>query len=128
MNRQLPAAMLLLLFTTGTWATNAACRFEQVPVGMQKLGPWIDKEQLAGHRKPAHDFCKPAMSSCHRGLPQGRNKAKVAPNRGKSIPFPVPTRWMAVSVTLDSARCRLYADGLIVLRTGRLLPNAIATV
>jgi hypothetical protein len=43
MIRRLPAALLSLFIASGTWAANSTCQFEQVPVGPQKLGPWIDK-------------------------------------------------------------------------------------
>lgn len=122
MNRQLPAAMLLLLFTTGTWATNAACRFEQVPVGMQKLGPWIDKSNwldIENQRMTlqAGDVFMPSWR-----LPQGRNKAKVAPKQRQvdTLPStdPLDGSQRDLGFLLDS---RLYADGLIVLRNGQIV-------
>ena len=43
MIRVLSAALLSLLIATGTLAADSTCQFEQVPVGTQKLGTWIDK-------------------------------------------------------------------------------------
>ena len=43
MIRVLSAALLSLLIATGTLAADSTCQFEQVPVGAQKLGTWIDK-------------------------------------------------------------------------------------
>ena len=43
MIRRWPAALLSLFIATGTWAANSTCQFEQMPVGPQKMGAWIDK-------------------------------------------------------------------------------------
>lgn len=43
MIRRWPAALLSLFIASGTWAADSSCQFEQVPVGPQKMGAWIDK-------------------------------------------------------------------------------------
>lgn len=122
MIRRLPAALLSLFIISGTWAANSTCQFEQVPVGTQKLGPWIDKSNWLAIENQrlslqAGDVFMPAWR-----LPPGSNKTKVAAKQQQidALPGtdPLDGSRRDLGFLLDS---RLYADGLIVLRNGQLV-------
>jgi len=122
MNRRLPVALLLLFIATGTSAANSSCRFEQVPVGVQKLGPWIDKSNWLAIENQrlslqAGDVFMPSWRFLQAG-----NKGKTDPRQRQvdTLPSidPLDGRQRDLGFLLDS---RLYADGLVVLRNGQVV-------
>ncbi len=122
MIRRLPAALLSLLIATGTWAANSTCQFEQVPVGPQKLGPWIDKSNWLAIENQrltlqAGEVFMPAWR-----LPASGSETKVAPRQRQvdTLPStdPLDGSRRDLGFLLDS---RLYADGLVVLRNGQVV-------
>ena len=122
MIRRLPAALLSLFIATGTWAANATCQFEQVPVGAQKLGPWIDKSNwLAIENQRLSLQAGEVFMPAWRLLPSG-NEIKVAAKQRQieALPStdPLDGSQRDLGFLLDS---RLYADGLVVLRNGQLI-------
>ena len=122
MIRRLPAALLSLFITTGALAANATCQFEQVPVGAQKLGPWIDKSNWLAIENQrlslqAGEVFMPAWR-----LPASGNETKVAAKQRQidTLPStdPLDGSRRDLGFLLDT---RLYADGLVVLRNGQLV-------
>ena len=122
MIRRLPAALLLLFIASGTWAANSTCQFEQVPVGPQKLGPWIDKSNWLAIENQrltlqAGEVFMPAWRQAPAGNAQA-DAAKPRPVDDFQVVDPLDGSRRDLAFLLDS---RLYADGLIVLRNGRIV-------
>lgn len=122
MIRRLPAALLSVFITAGTGAANQTCQFEQVPVGVQKLGPWIDKNNWLAIESQrlslqAGEIFMPAWR-----LPPNGKETKVAAKQRQidALPStdPLDGSRRDLGFLLDS---RLYADGLVVLRNGQLV-------
>lgn len=122
MSRRLPVAVLSLLITTGATATTTDCRFEQVPAGSQKLGAWIDKGNwLAIENQRLGLQATAVFMPTWRLEPTGPGPA--APIRQRPVDdFPVVDPLDGsrhnLGFLLDS---RLYVDGLVVLRNGRVI-------
>lgn len=122
MIRQLPAALLSLFLASGTWAASSICQFERVPVGAQKLGPWIDKSNwLAIENQRLTLQAGDVFMPTWRLAPVG--DAPVATTRQRPIDdFPVVDPLDGsrrdLGFLLDS---RLYVDGVVVLRSGRVV-------
>ena len=122
MIRRLPAALLSLFIASGTWAANATCQFERVPVGPQKLGPWIDKSNwLAIENQRLTLQAGEVFMSAWRLAPAGdgqRTAVKQRPIDDFPVVDPLDGGRRDLAFLLDS---RLYADGLVVLRNGRVV-------
>lgn len=122
MIRRLPAALLSLFITTGTWAANATCQFEQVPVGAQKLGPWIDKSNWLSIENQRLSLQAGEVFMPTWRLPPSGNETKVAAKQRQidALPStdPLDGSRRDLGFLLDS---RLYADGLVVLRNGQVV-------
>ena len=122
MIHRLSVALLALLVTTGAGAAATGCDFERVPVGAQKLGDWIDKSNWLSIESQrlslqAGEVFMPAW----RLLPNGEAKplaTKLRPVDDVSVVDPFDGRRRNLGFLLDS---RLYADGLVVLRNGRVV-------
>lgn len=122
MIRRLPAALLSLFIASGTWAANATCQFERVPVGPQKLGPWIDKSNwLATENQRLTLQAGEVFMSAWR-LPPSGNETKVAAKQRQIEALqstdPLDGSRRDLGFLLDS---RLYVDGIVVLRNGQLI-------
>jgi CubicO group peptidase (beta-lactamase class C family) len=122
MIRRLPAAFLSLFIATDTWAANATCQFEQVPVGPQKLGAWIDKSNwLAIENQRLTLQAGEVFMPAWRLAPAGDGHpaaAKQRPIDDFPVVDPLDGSRRDLGFLLDS---RLYADGLVVLRNGRVV-------
>ncbi len=122
MIRRLSAALLSLFVTTGTLAANSTCQFEQVPVGAQKLGPWIDKSNwLAIDNQRLSLQAAEVFMPTWRLAPASNGQAvaiKHRPIDNFQIIDPLDGSRRDLGFLLDS---RLYADGLVVLRNGRVV-------
>ena len=85
MIRLLPAALLSMLVATGALAADSTCQFEQVPVGAQKLGAWIDKRNwLAIENQRVTLQASEVFMPTWRLAPSGERKleaAKQSPDR-----------------------------------------------
>ncbi|PKO43121.1 MAG: hypothetical protein CVU31_13690 [Betaproteobacteria bacterium HGW-Betaproteobacteria-4] len=122
MIHRLPVALLALLITTGAGAAASGCDFERVPVGEQKLGAWIDKSNWLSIENQRLSLSAGAVfMPAWRLAPGGEAKAPA----GKQRPVddvqaidPFDGRRRNLGFLLDS---RLYADGLVVLRNGRVV-------
>lgn len=122
MIRRLPAALLSLFIATGTWAANSTCQFEQVPVGPQKLGPWIDKSNWLAIENQrltlqAGEVFMPAWRLAPTGDAQPA-AVKQRPIDDFPVVDPLDGSRRDLAFLLDS---RLYADGLVVLHNGRVV-------
>lgn len=122
MIRRLPAALLSLFIATGTWAANSTCQFEQAPVGAQKLGPWIDKSNwLAIENQRLSLQAGEVFMPAWRLAPAGKAQptaVKQRPVDDFPVIDPLDGSRRDLAFLLDS---RLYADGLVVLRDGRVV-------
>jgi CubicO group peptidase (beta-lactamase class C family) len=122
MIRRLPAALLSLLITSGTWAATSTCQFEQVPVGAQKLGTWIDKSNwlsIENQRVTLH--ASEVFMPTWRLAPSGERQlgsAKQSSIDDFQAVDPLDDSHRNLGFVLDS---RLYADGIVVLRNGRVV-------
>uniref|UniRef100_Q47E73 Beta-lactamase n=1 Tax=Dechloromonas aromatica (strain RCB) TaxID=159087 RepID=Q47E73_DECAR len=122
MIRRLPATLLSLFIASGTWAANSTCQFEQVPVGPQKQGPWIDKSNWLAIENQrltlqAGELFMPAWRLAPTGDGQ-ITTAKQRPIDDFQVVDPLDGSSRDLAFLLDS---RLYVDGLVVLRNGRVV-------
>ena len=122
MIRRLPVVPLLLAITTGALAAPSTCQFEQVPAGQQKLGAWIDKSNWLAieHQRVSLQFAEVFMPA-KRMAPFGdalKAAAKLRTLDDLPVTDPLDDNRRDLGFLLDS---RLYADGLIVLRNGRIV-------
>lgn len=122
MTFRLPASLLLLFIATASWAATSSCRFDPVPVGAQKLGPWIDKNNwLAPENQRLSFQAGEVFMPSWRLIPTG-NKTRVASKQRQvdTLPSidPLDGNQRDIGFLLDS---RLYADGLVVLRNGQVV-------
>ena len=122
MMRRLPAVLLSLFIATDICAAPPTCQFEQVPVGSQKLGPWIDKSNWLAIENQrltlqASEVFMPAWR-----LPASGSETKVASRQWQvdTLPStdPLDGSRRDLGFLLDS---RIYADGLIVMRNGQIV-------
>lgn len=122
MIRRLPLVLFLLANATAPLAATSACQFEQAPVGVQKLGPWIDKSNWLAIENQrlslqSGDVFMPAV----RMAPIGDGKT-VTEKQRQLDDFPLTDPFDGsrrnLGFLLDS---RLYADGLVVLRNGKVV-------
>lgn len=117
-----PVALLSLLVATGTVAADSTCQFEKVPVGAQKLGAWIDKSNwlTVENQRVTLQVSEVFMPTWHLG-PSGQRQLEFA-KRSSVDDFPaddpLDDSRRSLGFLLDS---RLYADGLVVLRNGRIV-------
>ena len=122
MIRRLPAALLSLFIATGTWAADSTCQFEQVPVGPQKMGAWIDKSNwLAIENQRVSLQAGEVFMPTWRLPPSGERQlepAKLSSIDDFQAVDPLDDSRRNLGFLLDS---RLYADGLVVLRDGRVV-------
>lgn len=122
MIRRLPAALLSLFLATGAWAVNSTCQFEQVPVGPQKLGPWIDKSNwLAVENQRLSLQAGEVFMPTWRLAPTGDTTVpatKQRPIDEFQVVDPLDGSRRDLRFLLDS---RLYVDGVVVLRNGRVM-------
>lgn len=122
MIRRLPAAFLSLFIATGALAANSSCQFEPVPGGAQKLGPWIDKNNwLAIENQRLSLQSGEVFMPAWRLAPSGDAQlamAKQRPIDDFPVVDPLDGSRRDLGFLLDS---RLYVDGLVVLRNGRVV-------
>ena len=122
MIRRLPLVLFLLAIATAPRAATSACQFEQAPVGVQKLGPWIDKSNwLAIENQRLSLQSADVFMPVWRMAPIGDGKT-VTEKQRQLDDFPLTDPFDGsrrdLGFLLDS---RLYADGLVVLRNGRVV-------
>lgn len=122
MIRRLPVVLLSLLCSAGALAATSVCQFEQMPVGPQKMGTWIDKGNWL-----AIENQRLTLQAAERFMPTWRlvppSNEQVISQKQRSIDEfqmsdPLDGSRRDLGFLLDS---RLYADGLVVLRNGRLV-------
>ena len=119
---RLPVALLSLFFSIGTVVAATNCQFEQLPAGPKKLGEWIDKSNwLAVENQRLTLQAPEVFMPTWRLLPTGNRQA--TPIKSRLIDDfqtidPLDGSQRDLAFLLDS---RLYADGLVVLRNGRLV-------
>lgn len=122
MIRRLPVALLSLFIASCTWAANSSCQFERMPVGAQRLGPWIDKSNwLAIENQRLTLQAGEVFMPTLRLAPTG--DAPIATTQH------LPIDDFLVVDPLDGSRrdlgflfdSRLYVDGVVVLRNGRVV-------
>lgn len=122
MIRRLPVALLSLFIATGTWAANSTCQFERLPVGAQKLGAWIDKSNwLAIENQRLSLQAGEVFMPAWRLNLAGDAPAATAQLRRLDdfqVVDPLDGSRRDLGFLLDG---RLYVDGLVVLRNGRLI-------
>lgn len=122
MFRQLHTALLSLFIATSTWAANSTCQFERTPVGQQKLGPWIDKSNwLAIENQRLTLQAGQVFMPTWRLEPAGNTPAANTQQRPlDNFPAidPLDGSQRDLGFLLDS---RLYVDGVVVLRNGRVV-------
>jgi len=122
MIRRLPLVLFLLANATAPLAATSACQFEQAPVGVQKLGPWIDKSNwLAIENQRLSLQSGEVFMPAWRMAPIGDGKT-VTEKQRQLDDFPLTDPFDGshrnLGFLLDS---RLYADGLVVLRNGKVV-------
>lgn len=122
MIRRLPVALLSLLITTGTMAAPSACKFDELPIGAQKIGPWIDKSNWLAieNQRLSLQSGEVFMPAWHLA-PAGDGQAFAAKQRpidDFKVTDPFDGSQRDLGFLLDS---RLYADGLVILRNGRVV-------
>jgi CubicO group peptidase (beta-lactamase class C family) len=122
MIRRMSVVSLLLTLATGASAATSSCQFERVPVGVQKQGAWIDKSNWLAieHQRLSLQFGEVFMPAW-RMAPSGDGKAVIAKQRPLDdfpVTDPLDGSGRDLGFLLDS---RLYADGLVVLRNGRVV-------
>ena len=118
----LPAALLSMLVASGALAADSNCQLEQFPVGSQKLGAWIDKSNwlsIENQRVTLH--ASEVFMPTWRLAPSDERQPK--PAKQSSVDDfqavdPLDDSQRNLGFLLDS---RLYADGLVVLRNGRVV-------
>lgn len=122
MIRRLPVVLLSLLCSTGALPAASVCQFEQMPVGPQKMGAWIDKGNWL-----AIENQRLTLQAAERFMPTWRlappsNEQAISQKQRSIDEFqmsdPLDGSRRNLGFLLDS---RLYADGLVVLRNGRLV-------
>lgn len=122
MIRRLPAVSLLLAIGTGALAATTTCQFEPVPPGTEKIGRWIDKSNwLAVEYQRLTLQSGEVFMPARRMAPFGDGQTTAAKQRAlDDVPVvdPLDGSRRDLRFLLDS---RLYADGLIVLRNGRIV-------
>lgn len=119
---RLPVALLSMFIASGCLAASSACQFERVPVGAQKLSPWIDQSnwlsienqrltlQVSETFMPAWRLSP--VANVQRGVAQQRQIDNFP------VSDPLDGSQRDLGFLLDS---RLYVDGLVVLRNGRIV-------
>jgi len=121
MRRALAFACCLALGTSAG-AVTANCQFEPMPAGAGKLGPWIDKDNWLNpeYRRVGLQAAPVFMPSLRlKAVPA--NKAAPAGKTGfDAVPVldPLDGAKRDLAFLLDS---QLHADGLVVMRNGRVL-------
>ncbi|MDD2741066.1 MAG: hypothetical protein PHV02_02265 [Rhodocyclaceae bacterium] len=124
MIRRLSVLILGWLISAGAVAATQNCQFEQIAVGEQKLGPWIDKSNwLAIENQRVSLQASEMFMPAWRLLPSTKAKrAELAANQRQfdatPITDPLDGSQRDLGFLLDS---RLYVDGLIVLHKGRIV-------
>ena len=122
MIRRLPVVLLSLLCSAGALAATSVCQFEQMPVGPQKMGAWIDKGNWL-----AIENQRLTLQAAERFMPTWRlvppsNEQAIRQKQRSIDEFqvidPLDGSRRDLGFLLDS---RLYADGLVVLRNGRVV-------
>lgn len=122
MIRRMSVVSYLLAISTGALAATSACQFEQMPVGGQKLGAWVDKGNwLAIENQRLTLQSGEVFMPTWRLAPAGDGQAVPAKQRpidDIQVIDPLDGSRRDLGFLLDS---RLYADGLVVLRNGRVV-------
>lgn len=122
MIRRLPVVPLLLLIATGAWAATSSCQFEQSPAGTQKLGAWIDKNNWLAieNQRLSLQSAEVFMPTWQMAPATDAQAVAAKPRPIDDFPAidPLDGRRRDLGFLLDS---RLYADGLVVLRNGRVV-------
>lgn len=122
MIRRLPVALLSLFIATASLAASSACQFERVPVGSQKLSPWVDQSNWLSieNQRLTLQAIETFMPTWR--LPSIGNAQRMATQQHSIDNFPVSDpldgSQRDLGFVLDS---RLYVDGLVVLRNGRIV-------
>ncbi len=122
MIRRLPLLPLLLATATGAHAAAPVCEFQQVPVGTQQIGHWIDRSNwlATANQRLSLQAGEVFMPSWR--LPSPGNAAPAPTGQRPVDDFPtidpLDGRPRSLGFLLDS---RVYADGLVVMRNGRVV-------
>lgn len=123
MNCRCFVLLLSLFYSMVAFAATSRCQLELVPAGTKKLGMWLDKGNwlaVENHRVTLQAV-QTFMPAWRLAVPAGgkravSNKQRSLENSPVVDPFDGSRR--NLGFLLDS---RLYADGLVVLRNGRVV-------
>lgn len=122
MIRRLPVVPLFLFIATGASAATSSCQFDPMPAGTQKLGAWIGKNNWLSIENQrlslqSAEIFMPALQL----VPATDAQAvaiKQRPIENFQVIDPLDGSQRDLGFLLDS---RLYVDGLVVLRNGRVV-------
>lgn len=122
MSRCWPIVSLLLSISSCALAGTAACQFDKLPAGEQKLGPWIDKGNWLAieNQRLTLQSASTFMPAWRLAPPPARQATRLAERSLDELAAidPLDGKPRDLGFLLDS---RLAADGLVVLRNGQLL-------
>lgn len=122
MNRRWPVVLFLLLLPPAVPALTADCQFDKLPVGEQRLGPWVDKHNWLNieNQRLTLQSATTFMPSW-RMAPAGTRPMASQPLRPlEDLPAldPLDGKARGLGFLLDS---RLGSDALVVLRNGQVI-------
>lgn len=122
MNRRWPVSLFLLLLPPAAPAVAPSCQLDKLPVGEQKLGPWIDKRNWLDieNQRLTLQSATTFMPAWRIAPATDRTSAPLASRSLEDLPAvdPLDGKARNLGFLLDS---RLAADGIVVLRNGQIV-------
>jgi CubicO group peptidase (beta-lactamase class C family) len=122
MTHRLTASLLSLLITSSVLAASLECEFEQAAAGPKTMGPWIDKQNWLSVENQRLSLQSGEIFMPHWRLPPAKptktTSMKVQSLDDFRLLDPQDGQQRNLGFLLDS---RLYTDGLLVLRNGRVI-------
>lgn len=122
MNRRWPVSLFLLLLPPVAPAVAPSCQLDKLPVGEQKLGPWIDKRNWLDieNQRLTLQSATTFMPAWRIAPATDRTSAPLASRSLEDLPAvdPLDGKARNLGFLLDS---RLAADGIVVLRNGQIV-------
>lgn len=124
MSRRWPIVLLLLSLSSAVTAATPTCRFDRLPTGEQRLGPWIDQSNWLAieHHRLTLQAATTFMPAWRLAPTPAADRPAVPPVEGSLDDLPAVDPYdgkaRSLGFLLDS---RLAADGVVVLRNGQVV-------